>query len=158
MSSAPQNAWLFASASAAPPTPVTAGQVAVLSGVVGSWTSIQSLPAAAPLPYGFGSSGQSYGSEGSDQNWHFISPTALTVSTTALSVSSSPYVLGSDIYAVGGAAPYLWEFIGGTLGGLSLSSQGVLSGFAKPGTYNFSVSVSDSNNNRATGTIALTVT
>ena len=84
----------------------------------------------------------------------------LSITTTSLRVGAVnvPYVV--FLTASGGATPYAWSVISGSLpAGLTLSAAGVISGTpTTEGTSNFTVQVTDSESPAATATQALSIT
>lgn len=83
---------------------------------------------------------------------------ALAISTTSITATT-----GIDftyaLKATGGVSPYTWTAIGSLPAGLSLSTDGVVSGaLAAKGTYTFAVQVKDAAGTIVTGNITVTVT
>ncbi|HYP29901.1 MAG TPA: putative Ig domain-containing protein [Blastocatellia bacterium] len=88
-----------------------------------------------------------------------ITPSSLSVSTTEMPAATVDVSYSKALTAVGGASNYTWQIDTGTLPpGLSLSQTGTVSGIATTaGAYNFVVRVTDSDNNRATKALSITV-
>jgi len=83
----------------------------------------------------------------------------VTITTTSLSNETVATAGTQTLTASGGTAPYSWTLAGGTLPtGTTLSSSGTLSGTpTRPGSYTFSIKVSDSTGAVAVETLSLTV-
>ena len=93
---------------------------------------------------------------------------SITISVTPLSITTSGSLptgvvnsvyRGATLQATGGISPYTWSVPPGTLpAGLSLSSAGVISGTpTASGTFNFTVTVTDSETPTATKTANLSI-
>jgi hypothetical protein len=84
----------------------------------------------------------------------------LSVSTTSLPNGAQSAAYSQSLAAAGGAAPYSWSLISGTVpSGLILSTIGQISGTpALLGTSNFTVQVTDSSAPPQTATQALSIT
>jgi hypothetical protein len=90
-----------------------------------------------------------------------ITPLPLSVSTMSLPGGQVGTAYGpATLAATGGATPYSWEVTSGSLpGGLSLSMAGVISGTPTAyGTFDFTVTVSDSESPAMTASQALSIT
>jgi hypothetical protein len=83
----------------------------------------------------------------------------LTITTTALPNATDGTAYSATITATGGAAPYSFSVTSGTLPiGLSLSNVGVLSGAPSVyGTFNFTVTATDSSSPVQSAPVALTL-
>lgn len=83
----------------------------------------------------------------------------LTITTSSLpsGITGQPYQ--AQLAASGGQPPYTWTLIGGSLpNGLSLNSGGAISGTpTAPGTFPFTVQVTDSAGSRASKSLSITV-
>jgi large repetitive protein len=64
---------------------------------------------------------------------------------------------GQTLTASGGSTPYTWSVTSGSLGALSLSSAGVISGTPSAGTYTFTVKVTDTAGGSGTQAYSLTI-
>ena len=86
-------------------------------------------------------------------------PSSLSISTTEMPDATVNVSYSKALIAVGGASNHVWLIDSGTLPpGLTLSQSGTVSGIAtSAGTHNFVVRVTDSDNNRATKALSLTV-
>jgi hypothetical protein len=90
------------------------------------------------------------------------SPSAAALAITSLPVHNGEVGVGYlavSFQATGGTAPYTWAIADGTIPpGLTLSAGGVLTGNdSKAGTFNFSVKVTDSAGQAATGPTSIKV-
>ena len=81
------------------------------------------------------------------------------VTTTSLPNGTNGVAYNQTLAAFGGQPPYAWTNISGTLPpGLTLATNGVISGTpTNNGTFNFTVRVTDANNNTVTQALKLTV-
>jgi hypothetical protein len=88
-----------------------------------------------------------------------VMPLAI-VTSSPLSSGEASIAYNANLTANGGVAPYAWTMTSGTLPpGLNFSSSGVLSGTpTAPGTYTFSVSVTDSQRSPSTANSNLSLT
>jgi uncharacterized protein (TIGR03437 family) len=86
-------------------------------------------------------------------------PAAPSITTTSLSNATASVASSQNLIATGGAPPYTFSLMGGSLPpGLGLSSTGTLSGTPTgAGSYTFTVQVKDSAGISAVGTFTLTV-
>ncbi|HWZ78841.1 MAG TPA: N,N-dimethylformamidase beta subunit family domain-containing protein, partial [Candidatus Sulfotelmatobacter sp.] len=93
-------------------------------------------------------------------NSNFGGSFPLSVSTTSLPNATQSVAYTQSLAAVGGAAPYSWSLLSGTLpSGLTLSTGGQISGTPPIlGTSNFTVQVTDSSAPAQTATQALSIT
>jgi len=84
----------------------------------------------------------------------------LAISTTTLAGGTVSAAYSQTLAASGGRSPYTWSRSAGTLpNGLTLSSAGVISGTpTASGTFNFTVTVTDSATTRASVNKALSIT
>ena len=85
---------------------------------------------------------------------------ALVVTTTSLPSGDDGVAYNQTLAAFGGQKPYNWTIISGVLPpGLTLATNGLISGIptTNGGTFNFTVQVMDANTNTATQTLKLTV-
>ncbi|HET9410955.1 MAG TPA: putative Ig domain-containing protein, partial [Candidatus Dormibacteraeota bacterium] len=84
-------------------------------------------------------------------------PTPATISGFPLGAGEVALAYSGALSANGGTAPYNWSIIAGALpGGLNLGQDGSVTGTpTTPGTYTFSIQVTDKNNasSNASGTI-----
>jgi len=91
-----------------------------------------------------------------------ITVTPMTITTSALPDAKKGQYYASKLAASGGKATLAWSIVGGALPtGLTLSAAGNISGYPKtPGTWTFTVKVTDSSvpKNIATRTLSITVT
>ena len=97
----------------------------------------------------------------SPQDGQVTVPAPLTITTTSLSDGTVGVAYSDTLEATGGVAPYTWAITEGNLpDGLSLDpSTGKISGTpTTPGTFNFTVQVSDSQTPPATATKDLSIT
>ena len=92
------------------------------------------------------------------------SPTVPPASPLAVTTNSLPDGIVSLAYSAnltgaGGRLPYVWSLSSGTLpAGLSLNSNGTISGSAvAPGTYNFTVQLTDGSGQTASGSMSIVV-
>ncbi len=102
----------------------------------------------------------SLGSPSPAANLSITIVSALTITTTSpLPAGVVNVAYSQTLQATGGTAPYTWTLAGGSLpGGLSLASNGAITGTpTASGSFSFSVSVKDANN-LAAGPAALTLT
>ncbi len=87
--------------------------------------------------------------------------TPFSVTTTSLPQAVANESYSAKLATTGGVSPYTWSLSGGSFPpGLSLSASGAISGIAaKPGTYSFVVSVTDSSSppQSTKGTVSITV-
>ncbi|MGR9051353.1 MAG: S8 family serine peptidase [Gammaproteobacteria bacterium] len=83
----------------------------------------------------------------------------LTVATTSLPNGTVATTYGQSLAASGGTAPYSWQIVSGALpAGLSLASNGNISGTpSQAETANFTVQVTDADNNTASQALSLTI-
>jgi len=83
----------------------------------------------------------------------------LQITTTSLPNGTNGVAYNQTLAAFGGQTPYSWTNISGVLPpGLTLATNGVISGTPTTnGTNNFTVQVTDANNNTAMQALALTV-
>jgi hypothetical protein len=83
----------------------------------------------------------------------------LTVTTTSLPVATQGRPYSATLAANGGTPPYTWSLVSGTLPpGLSLSAGGVISGTpTTPGSFGFTVGVTDTSAQSARQALNLTV-
>ncbi len=89
-----------------------------------------------------------------------INPGALVVTTTSLAEGTVDSAYSQTLAATGGASPYTWNIISGSLpAGLTLTgSTGVVAGTpTTPGTSSFEVQVEDSASHTATGNVTLKI-
>ncbi len=90
-----------------------------------------------------------------------LSITIDAVIITTLSLPAGPVnvAYGATMTATGGAKPYTWSIVSGTLAdGLTMSTAGVISGVPTvPGTYGFTVQVADAESTPATATAPLSI-
>ena len=140
--------------------PVVKGQVIAISGVPGAWVALQSQsPFSAAIPFGQGPHGESYGSEGSSDQYHFLQPQPLTI----VSADLPPAVLGQPyqipLSASGGLPPYQWSLISGSPPpSIGFGSDGFFFGSSifSSGTFTFSVSATDTVGSIARATLSIT--
>jgi len=85
--------------------------------------------------------------------------TAVFISTRWLTEGEQGIAYSQILTAIGGATPYTWSIASGTLpDGLSLDSSGVISGTPiSPGTWNFTIQVTDSAGGTATAGLFITI-
>jgi hypothetical protein len=89
-------------------------------------------------------------------SYSYVAPSIITSSLPGAAVGSA---YSQDLSASGGAAPYSWSVTGGSLPGLSLASDGTLSGTpTSVGTFRFGVQVTDSSNPAQKAVMALSLT
>lgn len=83
----------------------------------------------------------------------------LTVTSTTLPAGTAGVPYSQNLGATGGAAPYSWQYVSGSLpGGVSVGTNGTVSGTpAAGGVYSFNVRVTDSTGATATSTVNLTI-
>ena len=88
-----------------------------------------------------------------------------TVSALSITTASAPNATQNLAYSLilagtGGNQPYTWSLYSGTLpAGITLTPDGILSGSpTNPGSYTFTLQLSDSSSNVATRTFGITVT
>jgi hypothetical protein len=95
---------------------------------------------------------------GAADRFKYIPPP--TITTTSLPSGSVGVSYAATLKATGGKTPYTWSIIGSLPPGLTLApSTGVISGMpTTPGTFNFTVTVTDSENPHATATKGLSIT
>ncbi len=89
-----------------------------------------------------------------------INATSLSITTTSLPAGTVNTSYSQTLAATGGVSPYSWSISSGSLpAGLTLSgSTGVISGTpTAAGTANFTVKVTDTDNNTATQNLSITV-
>jgi arabinan endo-1,5-alpha-L-arabinosidase len=87
-------------------------------------------------------------------------PAALTITTSSLAGGTVTLSYSSTLTATGGSGSgYVWTVSAGTLaGGLTLASSGLLSGTpTAPGSFNFTVEVTDSAGTSATAALSLAI-
>jgi uncharacterized protein (TIGR03437 family) len=86
-------------------------------------------------------------------------PATISITTTSLSNGTVLTAGSQTLTATGGTPPYTWTLVGGSLPpGLGLSSAGVLSGTpTTPGSYTFTVKVTDAAGASAVETVTLSV-
>jgi len=85
---------------------------------------------------------------------------SLSITTTSLANGAPNSAYSATLAATGGATPYTWSIVSGTLpAGLALArSTGVISGTpTRTGTSNFTTQVTDANSLTATKSLSLTV-
>ncbi len=84
----------------------------------------------------------------------------LAVATSSLPNGTVGTAYSQTLASSGGTAPYTWTVSSGSLpAGLSLSSGGVISGTPTTGgSSSFTVQVTDTNSNTATGNLSITIT
>ena len=91
-------------------------------------------------------------------------PTALAITATSLPAGKVNKLYSATVKATGGILPYEWRIASGALPpGLTLNaSTGVISGTppttTKPGSYSFTVSVSDGATQMATQAFSIRIT
>lgn len=86
-------------------------------------------------------------------------PPPLTVSTEPLPAAVVDIAFNHGVAASGGVGTYTWSAAGVLPTGLALSDSGVLNGRpTQPGTFTFSITVTDAANQSVTRTFTLTVT
>jgi hypothetical protein len=80
------------------------------------------------------------------QAFSLVVQSALSITTTTLANATSGTVYSTTLAATGGQSPYKWTLTSGSLpSGMTLSTAGVLAGTpSQTGTFNFTVSASDS--------------
>lgn len=87
-----------------------------------------------------------------------VAPIVLGAATPPAGTNGLPYSYAFS--ATGGVAPYTWTALGGIPEGLTLSSNGILSGTPaakQVGTFQVAVRVTDSKGNSVTGNFPLTI-
>ena len=84
---------------------------------------------------------------------------SLTIATSALPPGTADLPYLHALIAIGGSPPYTWSLVSGSLpDGLSLSSQGLLSGTpTNDGDFNFTVQVSDDEDQTDQKALTLTI-
>ncbi len=90
-------------------------------------------------------------------SYSYVAPSITTSSLPDAAVGSA---YSQDLSASGGAAPYSWSLTSGSLPGLSLASDGTLSGTpTSAGTFRFAVQLTDYSNpaQKASAALSLTV-
>jgi len=92
-------------------------------------------------------------------NYSAAAVPSLAINTTSLQNGTQSVAYNQSLAAVGGATPYSWSLLSGTLpSGLSLSSSGQISGRPTSfGTSSFTVQVTDSSVPAQTATQALSI-
>jgi hypothetical protein len=88
-----------------------------------------------------------------------ISPAPVTVTTSSLPAGTVGVPYSQPLAATGGLPPYTWQLTGGSLpGGLTLASYGTISGTpTTAGTFTFQVTVTDSQQNTASGSVSIKI-
>ena len=83
----------------------------------------------------------------------------LAVTTTSLPDGIVSLAYSANLTGAGGRLPYVWSLSSGTLpAGLSLNSNGTISGSAvAPGTFNFTVQLTDGSGQTASGSMSIVV-
>ena len=82
----------------------------------------------------------------------------LVIATSTLPLSNVGQTYSATLTATGGATPYRWSSSSKLPQGLKLATNGSISGVPKTaGTYNFTFTVQDSSNNRASTSLTLDV-
>jgi len=101
------------------------------------------------------------GPESSPSNSVTPTAAALTITTTSLLAGTVGRTYGATVQATGGTTPYTWSIASGALPpGLTLgASTGTISGTpTKPGSYSFTISVSDGATQTATQALSIKIT
>ena len=90
----------------------------------------------------------------------FARPANLSIVPPSLPAAQASAPYSASLHASGGTEPYKWAIASGSLPqGLTLTSSGAISGAAtKPGSFPFSVKVSDSGSQSTSVTLSLQVT
>jgi hypothetical protein len=83
----------------------------------------------------------------------------LQITTSSLPTGQSGNTYSDTLAATGGTQPYTWSVSSGTLpGGVTLSASGELEGApTATGTFPFSATVTDANNNTAAASLSMTI-
>jgi len=86
-------------------------------------------------------------------------PPVLSITTTALSAATDGLAYSFSLSATGGTPPYRWALSSGQIpAGISLSSEGVLSGSAtQAGQFSFTVEVTDAASHQSSQALSLLV-
>lgn len=87
-----------------------------------------------------------------------VTAAALSISTSSLPSGTVNTAYSASLTAIGGTLPYTWSFTGTLPPGLTLSSNGIISGISTTtGTYPITAKVTDSTNQTATKALNISV-
>jgi hypothetical protein len=93
-----------------------------------------------------------------DQVLSITTTQALTVTTASLGAGTTGVAYSANLTATGGATPYSWDVTSGALPtGLSLTGSTISGTPTTPGTFDFTVRVTDATSDTATSSVSITV-
>ena len=87
-----------------------------------------------------------------------VNAPTLLITTTSLPAGTAGATYAQSLTATGGAAPYTWNVTGNLPPGLSLTGATVAGTPTTPGTFRFTVRVTDANNGAASQDLSIAIT